>query len=312
MIISVVNERSISKYLGFKVKKSDDLMEDSRCEKFIKENEKYFSSTEGEDFAEFFRKTGIRLEHSIMPNIKFNFLGFKIEDFRKVYDCDLLILDKDNDYTVKNNVLYNNGKEIRNIEKEIIKQNERKENYEKINDQLMWVFNNPGYFDEFEREKEKIIYYYHPEYNSIKDVKQIIITPYDDIFTLTENGTLYCNDKIYAKGVEYIFEQDCINKIIIYEDKKIEYLTASCYMLKSDIPNDKILYNDSSLITLQNKKVTIISKDYDEYVGNKSATVEFQGIEDIEFGNNYEYELILKIGKEEILLDLWSLNSENI
>lgn len=305
MEIIVNNERVVSEYLGFNVKIFEDLMENPKCKNFIEENKEYLNSVEPKDFIEFFKKTGIILEHRFNNYKAFNFLGLKQEYQYRVFNCHLMVIEREKNIDIKDNILYLNGKEIRNIKDEIKEQEERFNKFEEINERLKEISDHPGCYDDFEIEKEYLITQhpddYYPNYRMIENTEQLVISPYNDIFTLTEDGILYCNNEIYDKNVEYIFEQDIINKIIVYSNKNVEYLTAS-FGGPLNIRCDKVLYSKTCLATLKNKELKIIHKNYDDYIQNQSYDITLYGVDDIEF-KTYDYdELLVKVGKEEITI----------
>lgn len=309
--VIVANEGVVSKYLGFEVINGQDLVEDNRCKNFIKENEKYFTSTKKEDYISFFERTGIRLEQNcIKSHMKFNFLGVNYLLEKKIYAYDLLILNSDDIYEIKKDILFKNGTKIRNVKKEMEDIDKRLRSVDNVNDFLK---ENSCYIS-LDNEKENYIYNYEnfPEYEIKKDTDQLIISPYNDIFTLTYDGILYCNNKIYRKNVEYIFEQDEINKIIVFEDGNVEYLTASFGRASFNKKCDKVLYNRYSLILLSKKTLTIISKDYEEYLVNKSCEINIHGIDDVNFKDFDEDILELQIGKEKVIIDILEIRITNL
>lgn len=309
MEVIVINERVVSEYLGFKVKVGEDLIKNPKCEKFIKENKQYLTSVESKEFIEFFKKTGIIVEHYILKGKKrFNFLGLKLEYLYKIFNCHLFVVDKENIVEIKKDVLYLNENKIRNIKNETKEQEDRFNKFKKISEKLENISINPGCCDNFDNEKEYLIIvhpdYCYSNYISKKNTEQLVISPYNDIFTLTSDGVLYCNNDVYAKDVEYIFEQDIINKIIIYKNKNVEYLTAS-FGNSYNVRCDKVLYNNDSLCNylaiLKDKKLKIINKTDDNYINNKSCNTVLYGIDDIEFNTYDKDELLLKIGKEKFI-----------
>lgn len=311
MRIIVYNERVVSEYLGFNVKIFEDLMENSKCKRFIEENMEYLTSVEPKDFIDFFKRTGIVLEHQ-SKFYKFNFLGLKQEywytkEEYKVHTSHLTVIDEENDIYIKDNILYLNGREIRNINNEKKEQDERFNEFERINERLLDIYNNSYGYEKFDIEKGELIEYsneFFPNYKIIENTKQLVITPYNDIFTLTDDGILYCNNEVYDKNVEYIFEQDIINKIIVYSNNDVEYLTAS-FGGPLNIRCDKVLYKENCLVTLKNKELRIIYKNYYEYIKNQSNDMTLYGVDDIEFNEYDDDELLVKVGKEEIKIPVF-------
>lgn len=324
MRIIVCNSRAISEYLGFEVETFDDLMTNSKCKKFVEENMDYLLSVDTKDLIEFYKKTGIILEHKLKRkgfcNNYINFLGLlsyfyvpngthlgPFDPIRKVFNAHLIVYDDENIIEEKNGVLYLNDKKVRDLKQELTNQEDRYNKFKEINERLLEIHDTPGYYNDFEIEKRDLILYRefkdnYPDYKEKENTEQLVISPYNDIFTLTGDGVVYCNNDVYTKNVEYIFEQDTINKIMIYENNAIEYITAS---FGSPLYQkfDKVLYGKTFLATLKNKKVHIISKEYDDYIVEQNYNFDLEGIDDIEY--NGDTELILKVGNRNIIYDVF-------
>ena len=298
MEIIVCNSRIVSKYLGFEVKTFENLMENPKCKNFIETNSKYFNSTEPTDFIEFYNKTGIILEHMFIKSGSMGFNAYGIKQ-NKIHIAHIMIIDRENKSNIIDGILYVNDKKIRCVKQEIKEQEHRFTKFQELNKKLEGIFSNNEIFED---RKEELILYdenYFEYYNKIKKIDQLIITPYNDIFALTREGKLYCNGEIYSENVEYVFEENTINKIIIYKDNNIEYLTAN-FGGPLNKKCDKVLYNEEFLATLENKEMQIIIKNSKEYIENKSYTITLKGIDDIDFNELDDEELILTIGKEKI------------
>lgn len=311
MEIIVNNERVVGAYLGFPVENRKDLMKNPQCKKFLEENEKYFHTTDPKMILEFFSKTGILLEHVYSKrSLAVNFLGVKVEypyQFYPyhMYSHHIWIIDDDDCIEIRKQDLYLNGNFVRNIEEEKKEQKNRLDAFLKIKEKLQDVFEHPGYYDRFEREKENFIYNseWFSVHESIKNTEQLVISPYGDLFTLTTEGILYWNKQIYATQVDYIFEQDSINKLIVFQNGNVEYLTAS-FGGPLSICCDKVLYTKNCLVTLKDKRLQIINKEYEEYVADLSHTFVLCGVSDVYFKTNDYDELVIKVGKEEITYPL--------
>ena len=226
-------------------------------------------------------------------------MGLVSNDYNKLYFAHLIVIDDQNVIKIEDNFLYLNGKKERNIKEELDIQKNMMEKFQKFNKEL-----EDNYLD-----YENLIKKYFPHYQYIKYTNQLILTPFNDILTLTDDGILYCNNKVYRTNVDYVFEENVMNKIIVYNDQSIEYLTVNFESPLAVTFNplamtcNKVLYSTNCLIMLYNKKLAIIIKEYD-YLDNKSHGIMMNGIDDVEFKSDDQDELILIVGKERIMIDL--------
>lgn len=330
MKIIALNTRSVSKYLGFEVKRFENLMENPKCQKFIEENMEYLTANDPTLLIDFYKKTGIILEHKYekrrsFSNSTINFLGVlqfnyaprnkylgPFTPLRSIYNAHLVVIDQENIIEQKGDYLYINDKKVRSIKKEVDDQKDRYDKFVELNDRLIEIYDNQYYYDDIEIEKRDLILYpeekafldNYPNYKEKNDIEQLVVTPYNDIFTLTGDGIVYCNNDVYAKDVEYIFEQDTINKIMIYNDcKSIEYISASSNVSLYG-KYDKVVYGDtfshSLMAFLDGKKVTIITRPLGTYILDESSEIELEGIDDIRFDCD---RLVLIIGDREVIYE---------
>lgn len=297
----VNNSRRVSDFLGFKVQKCENLYKNSKASEFIKKYDKYLNTTKKEEFREFFYQTGIILEHIYLFKsrvISFNMFGARVNRNYQVYNSHLQILTRVEQLEINDNIIYANGKEVYNLKND----EENKEKLEHISHINDWFCEKIVYGNEvYENEKQCILGYEMENIEHHENTQQRILDPYGDIFYLTEDGILYCNDKEYDKDVETVWEQDRYNKLIIFKDNKVEYLSATfggCF----DEVYDKVLYGENYLALLKDKKLKIIVRMNPDGYKIESTESNFSGIDDIEIEINEwdEEELIMCVNGSRI------------
>jgi hypothetical protein len=300
--IEVLNERRVSEFLGFKVSNYEDLLLNSNCNDFIRKYEKYFESVSSKDFEEFFRKTGLMLRHVFYSNLNSSYISFDILGYNlsfsinpKIYNNHLLVITRVDKLTIENNIIYADRKEIYKIkdENEVINKLTR---ISKIRERFYEA--KRDYPDSACISKLSEIVYeeYGKKYDiNTSDISQIILSPFGDIFTLKNDGVLLRNNMPYDKNVEYIWEKDSYTKIIIFEDKKIEYISGTIGNLINKT-YDKIWYDDYFLAILKDKNLELIIRE--ENIEN-SVSFSLKGIDDIDYDSKNE-ELILYVKNQEI------------
>ena len=320
-LIEVYNARRVSNALGFEVKHYENLLENPKCEDFIKKYKKYFESTNKKDFIEFYNKTGIMISHVYkgkyskkykyeeIEYVCFDQLGCSMEKERKKYpkrfNNHLLVLTKVESLTFENNKIYADGKLIYDIDKEG-KSKDLLKTIDLLNSEFDNIKDEYGSYEDplrcslgeevLYRQKETLSYYNYLDYDlDTSDAEQLVLSPFGDIFVLKEDGTLLRNNEEYDKNVEYIWEQDEVTKFIIFEDSTIEFISSS-FGNPVDIKTDQLYYNRDFLAYLKNKIMYIIIKDDDN---NASTRTEIKGIDKFDF-DTYEEELILYKNNEEI------------
>lgn len=290
----VTNSRRISDFLGFKVKNFEDLYKNPKASEFIRKYEKYLNATEKETLKEFFDRTGLVLEHTFLcvgKRIGFDMFGSTENRYYKVYNYHLQVITRVEELKTKGNIIYADGKEIYDL-KEDEGNKEKLEHIAHIND---WFCEKICYGREtYENEKQSILGYEMEKIEFFENTCQRVLNPYGDIFYLTEDGNLYCNDKEYDKEVLTIWEQDRYNKLIIFKDNKVEYLSAT-FGGHFDEVYDKVLYGENYLALLKNKKLKVIVKKNPCRYQIESTESNFEGVDDIEEEENEWGEEVLVI-----------------
>lgn len=301
MKIIVNNKRSVCKYLGFDVGECEDLLKNEKCKNFIEQNLQYFTSTDPEDFIKFYKKTGIVLEKVYKKgNIKINIYGTDINYPYPIYSAHLCVIEENDEITIKDRQLYLNGNKIRNIKDEINLNKERFSNFYDFNNELKKFSNE--FFSDFENEKEQLIMkkFNNLDLNLFKEAKQVIVTPFYDVFFLTDDGKVYFNSKLYSENVNCIFEENTVNKMLVYNDNFVEHLTSNYQGITRKY--DDVLCNNYCLAMLKDRKLELIIKEDEKYIKNKSKNITLNGIDDFYLDDD---EVILMAGNNKINLMLY-------
>lgn len=293
--IVVMNSRRVSDFLGFKVKNFEDLNRNINASEFVKKYEKYLNSANKNELKEFFKKTGLIIEHLYLQKsgvIRFNMFGSTANTYRlKAYNYHLQIRTKVEELNIENGIIYDDGKKIYDLKDD--EGNEEKiKQIEHINDLLYEKL--PYDKETYESEKQVILEREIGNLENFENTCQRVLSPYGDIFYLTEDGTLFCNDKEYDKNVETVWERDRYNKLIIFKDNKVEYL-SSTFIDPFEEVYDKILYGDKYLAILKDKTLKVIVTINPYLYRIKSTAICFTGVDDIECGRN-------RWNKEELII----------
>lgn len=299
--IVVSNNIRVGNVIGTKLEHDEDLLisKDLKVKEFINKYSKYLNSCEEEDMLELFKLTGLLLGHEYIEKDTFKRIYFSLNgpysyDYEKmknkinaynnhliietyvdsleVCECGI-IANKDNIYQFKN--------------KEEIDVDAHKWNLSMLNT------------------KERIDYLKENNYllPNRTDINNILLDPFNNVLSLTNNGCLYINDCLYSKGVDLIFELNSMDIKFVYQNRIVEEYSNHYNGLISK-QYDKVLYDENFLATLENGLLCIYV--YLELEYNKSLYMRFDNITDIKY-NKDSNELIIIKNKEEILFSLFSI-----
>ena len=291
--IEVHNTRRVGEFLGFNVKPYENLYENPKCNEFIEKYKKYLNSTKKEDFEEFFSLTGIILRHHYLcrqKSISFDILGSNNDRSKtpQIFNSHLVVVTYVKTMNIENGIIYADGEKIYDLEDDK-SQKEKLNIIDDINVEFINANYDNGTNDGFLDDQYTILKSYFKDSNLFEEYKymnnheQIVLSPFGDIFTLTTDGTLYRNDTIYDHDVEYIFERDRYTKLIIFKDKKVEYI-SSTFGNPMSSQYEKLIYTDTFLGTLKDTTLTVIQK-LSKYNLEKNSSVDFciYGINEIEY-----------------------------
>lgn len=284
----VCNQRRVSEFLGFKIR-DGDILNNKKCKEFIKKYQEYFENPMISNFKKFYKETGLRLAIAYInpenpfEKIAFNELGASIEGVfpDDIYNHDILVINKPSSIVINDKYIEIDGK-IKYIRGSNIGAiiNERK--YRNIRYELS--------VSKSIKDKKKIIENMYEQTYVLKDnIKQIYLNSFGNLFVLYDDGTLYENDRIYAKNVLGIWDANSYVCFLIFKDYHLEYLSNSydCYYNEK---YDKIIYTDF-YIALKRKNILKIINVLEENDTNYHTF--FSNVTDISYGSN-EKEIVIK------------------
>lgn len=324
--ITVCNSRKISELLGFKINSSENILNNEDCFEFILNNISYFSDLSIKNFLEFSKDIGLNLtsvyslkdkgdkeyyrilnkskdelEEIILKNINkdiyeisFNSLGSSIDRFARyeVYNHDLLIENEADDIIIKDEHIIIDGKDVYTLNNNqclTIKENEKflfDIRYEMSRCKLVYDGQ-----ESIEKQIEVIKKRFEQKYEILPDVKQIYLSPFQELFVLYKDGKLYKNNKLYAKDVLEIWEANSYTCYLVFDDNNVEYICTHS-MCDFDKLYDKVILNNYFIAFLKNRYLSVISiGKYEEIDTNYH--IFFSGIDDICISkNNIDIDLI--------------------
>lgn len=304
--IIVQNNIRVGNFINTQVEHNEDLLSNNspKIKDFLNNYSKYLYSCEEDDMLVFFKLTGLLIGHEIIEKGTFKRIYFSLKgpysyDYIEVdlkpnaYNNHLIIETYvDNLEVYKNNIIANNN---------IIYRFKMKNEIE--NSKHKYMINNMNIKEQINYLKENN--YFLPNTN---DIKKILIDPFDNIISLTNNGCLYINEYLYSEGVDYIFELNATDIKFIYKNRFIEEYSNHYNGLISK-KYDKILYDENFLAILKDGELILYLML--ELDCNQSMHLRFKGVDDIECtkkGNSlWDRYLIIKKGHNEIKLLLGSI-----
>lgn len=324
--IIVCNSRKVSKFLGFKINSSENILNNEKCFEFILNNIYYFNDLSIKNFIDFSKNTGLNLtsvynlkvigekefynvlnksndelEELILKNAKknmyqisFNALGSSIDRFARyeLYNHDLLIENEADEIIIKDEHIVIDGKDVYTLNNEQCISTKENEGllygirYEMCRCELICDIKDVTH-EQVKLLKEK----FKDKYQFFENVKQIYLSPFQELFVLYKDGKLYKDNKIYASGVLGIWDANDYTCYLVFENNTVEYI---CTHNICDIDKiyDKVIYNGYFIAFLKDKHLSIISKGIYEEINTNYHTF-LDGIDDICISkNNIDIDLI--------------------
>lgn len=304
--IIVQNNLRVGKFIGLKLEYDEDLLlnNDIKVKNFINKYSTYLNSCEEEDMLAFFKLTGLLICHEYVEKDSFKRIYFSLNgpysyDYEELknkpnaYNNHLIIETHVNNLKIwKSSITANKDTIYQLKNKAEIDVNKHKWNLSTMNI------------------KERIDYLKKNSYllPNKKDIKDILVDPFNNILSLTDSGYLYINDYLYANDVNYMFELNSTDIKFIYKNNVIEDYSNHFNGLISK-QYDKVLYDDNFIAMLENGELIIfliLELNYD-----KSMYFRFIDVDDIAYKKNDDtlmnQFLIIKKNCEEIKLPLKSI-----
>lgn len=301
--IIVNNSRKVSEYLGFQIKIEDNLLDIKECNSFVEQYKNYFETTDKEQMKEFFDKTGLRLAHIYesydrLNSYEFNEMGSSLNSplSDDIYNHHLLVITKVDELIIENNKIYADGKLIYDLS---VDNNDKFEKEYNIRNYLSIYRDIPKQIDFLKKE------HYLSYELDYKQIKQIFMNSFGDLYVLNYDGNLYCNNKQCEQDVECIWDLDSFTSYIIFKDARVEFLTSK--YLPYDKQYDKVLYGNIFIAFLKNKilELSIIIDQPDTSIHHT-----YYGVDDIsyqylgdEYLDNEKLSLYVEGGKIDICVN---------
>jgi hypothetical protein len=312
--IIIKNNLRVSKFIGTNLEHDEDLLlsKDTKVIEFLNKYFKYLNSCEEKDLWDFFKLTGLFIGHVYIEK----------KDYKRIYfSCNG---PYSYDYDINNIKAFNNHIIIETYTDnlEILKTSimaDKKEIY-KLKDKKVVDVDNHKWKLAMLNTKERVAYLKENNYlfPSDKEIKDILLDPFNNVLSLTTLGDLYINNILYSKKVDFIFELNSKNLMFIYKDNVVEEYVNEMESLITK-KYDKVLYNENFLATLgdkvvyNEKKIAVKEKEkalslytYLDLEYNRSIYMRFCGVTDIKYDKN-KNELTLIRNNEEISFPLFSV-----
>lgn len=291
--IIVDNNIRVGRFIGIEIKHQEDILLNNniKVKEFIKKYYNYLNSFKEKDMTQFFKLTGLILEHEYIEKNSYNRISFssngvyswnfdKLEN--KPYSCNhhIIIETYVDTLEVYDDKIIANGEEIYTFE-DIQK---RDVNSSKWDLSMLSTDERIKYL----KKKDYIL-------PNVNNIKYILLDPFDNVLTLEKSGNMYINDYLYCTGVEYIFELNSMDLKIIYKNMKVEDYSSHFASITYE-KYKKVLYSEKFLATLKDELLTIylcLSLGY-----NKSIYLVFDQVTDIRYIDESNTLVIIKDEKE--------------
>jgi hypothetical protein len=311
--IIVKNNLRLSKFIGTNVEHDEDLLlsKDAKVIEFLNKYSKYLNSCEEKDLWDFFKLTGLFIGHVYIEK----------KDYKRIYfSCNG---SYSYDYDIDNIKAFNNHIIIETYvdNLEILKTTvlaDKKVIY-KLKDKRKVDVDNHKWKLAMLNTKERVAYLNNNNYlfPNNKEIKNILLDPFNNVLSLTFDGDLYINNILYSNNVDFIFELSS-KLMFIYKDNVVEeyvndsesLITEKCDKVLYDenflaIIKDKVVYNENGIKIKENEK-SLSLYTYLDLEDNRSIYMRFCGVTDIKYDKNKD-ELILIRNNEEISFPLFSV-----
>lgn len=313
--IIVCNSKRVSDFLGLNLKPGDNILKNSDCFHFILRYIEFFEDVSIENFQRFNEETSLSLssiyllknytyeniydvfnkkrqdvERHLNENpdvnivqISFNSLGstFDREDcYFEIYNHDLLIENEAENIKLDGDHIVINGKNIYTLYNDECMNLKKKEKicYAARYEMSVALDNNI-------LEKIKAVEKIENEKYKLHDgVKQLYLSPFQDLFSLYDDGNLYKNNKFYAKDVLTIWEANSYNCYLVFNDYSVENLVTN-FAYKTNKSYDKVIFNEYFIAFLKDRELKVIAISFYDEIDTNYYTF-FSNVDDIKISED--------------------------
>jgi len=300
--IYVSNPWKVGNVFGTTVKQDEDILlcKDKKVQEFIQKYRKYLSSCKLEDMQEFFHLTGLFLTfvyrnrdkdssvQEVIVNCNGAYVPKQAEMTEYVFNQHLAVYIEVKDIQIMDHKIVVDGKEIAINLNYYTKNLEEKIEFEK---------------KKYTKESLPSKGYLNQKHYQVPDQKITYMTLdlFHQVISLTEDGEVYINQKLYAQNVKHIIEWNQKDIYFIHKDNVIEQYSASQISNIQAQKYDKVFYGDYYLVTLKDTFVRLYFSPFlatCDLLEGETFEILFDEVEDIamEYSEETDQLVLIKNG----------------